>query len=194
MTLEVRAEASRAARRALGFYLLGGGVIASVLIPLLVLAGSESTSGVAALVSFLVIGALVWIGAVALSMAIGFVASRAARRAAASLRRSEVGAAIDYARLAPENLIVALTAKPGELGIWIDDGEGLLALGHMTQIHTIALTAQSIWGFYYYALDIASAEGSVLVTLGTRSTWGAAEASRSAHLRFAARLLGEAGA
>ncbi|KRC58599.1 hypothetical protein ASE14_18770 [Agromyces sp. Root81] len=138
-------------------------------------------------------GVLVWGGAAGLSILVGFITSRAARRAATQLRPNGKAVAIDYGRLAPENMIVALTPRPGAIGAWIDEGDGMSELGFVNHIQSLALTSQRIWGFSYYALEVASADASVLVTLGTRWTWGAAEASRRAHLRLAAALLSDAG-
>jgi hypothetical protein len=190
MTIEIRAGAGRAARRVLGFWVVGGYVVTAALIPLVFSASSGSLFEGSALWSFLVVGAIVWLGAALLSSVFGFAASRDARRAAASLRVRDPSAEIHYGRLAPEHGIVALTAEPGKVVAWVADGDRLVALSEVTDVDAVALTAEKIWGFYYYALDIRSPGAAAVVTVGTKATWGAAEASRKAHLRLAARLLG----
>lgn len=189
MTLEIRAQARRAGNRVVGVAVIGGVTIAGVLLPFLGLTVSRAESGPAVLISVVVAGTLVWLSAVGLSILVGFITSKAARRAAAQLRASGDEVAIDYGRLAPENMIVALMSRPGAIGAWIDEGAGMSELGFVNQIQSVALTSQRIWGFSYYALEVTSIDASVLITLGTRWTWGAAEASRRAHRRLPALLL-----
>ena len=190
MTFEVSATASRATRRVVGIYLTGATVIAATLVPVIARALSEPTKGGVELLSLLGIGALLLAGMFTLASIVGFIAARRARVAAATLRTNDVGTPIRFGRLAPENPIVALTVKRGELGAWIDEDGELVRLAYASQIQTIELTAQKIGRLDYYALRLESHEGTMLVTLGTQSTWGAAEASRRAHVRLAETLLG----
>ena len=190
MTFFVRADARRAANRVLGTYLIAATVLAGVVLRLFAGALAEPGSGTAKLLSFLVIGVFVYAGGFVLASVIGFLVGGRARRAAAMLRARGDTNAISFGYLAPENRIVALTAKPGELGAWIDVYGELVALGNVTKVETVALTAHRIWGSYYYALEVASADGSMLIALGTRTTWGVATASRRAHMRLASTLLG----
>ncbi|MET4158144.1 hypothetical protein [Agromyces sp. PvR057] len=193
MTIEVRSGANRATRRLLGVWGVGASAIAAMLIPLVARASSGSPSATSELVSVMVVGAFVCVGGVLLGSVIGFATSREARRAVARLRAGDLSAAVQYGRLASVHGIVALTVQPGKLGAWVDDGVELVALSEVTGIDAVALTSQKIWGWHYYALDVRSPDGEAVVTLGTRTTWGAAEASRSAHLRLAEKLLGASG-
>lgn len=191
MTFEIRADARRATHRLHRTHIIATTVLAGVLLPLVARAFSEPASGTAELQSFLVIGAFVYAGGFLLTPVIGFLAGGRARRAAAMLRARGDTTAISYGYLAPENPIVALTVKPGELGAWIDVYGEPVALGNVTKVETVALTAHRIWGSYYYALEVASADGLMLITLGTRTSWGVATASRRAHVRLAGTLLGD---
>jgi hypothetical protein len=189
MRVEIRAAAKRAARRAAGFYLLGGLAVSVSLTPLVLRASSGDQTAVAALALFLVVGAAVWIGGALVAMAVGFFGASSARRAARELRARGENLSVEYGRLAPENAIVAVTTRPGEVEAWLDDGDGLLALSRISNIRSVALTSQRIWSFHYYALEVSSEEETLVITFGTRCTWGAAEASRRMHLDIAQRLL-----
>jgi hypothetical protein len=191
VTIEIRSESRRAANRVLGVYIVGaGGIISFLLMPALVQASSGSHTDRMALLQLLFTGALVWFGVSALTSIVGYFMAHSARRAAAGLRANGVEAEIGYGRLAPENYVVALTPTPGSISAWIDWGYELREVGRVSEISSVALTAQKMSGAYYYALQIESPTGSMMITLGTRSTWGLAEASRRAHLRLANDLLG----
>lgn len=191
MSFEVRADARRATSRLYATYIIATTVIAGVVLPLVARAFADPAAGTAELQSFLVIGAFVYAGGFLLAYVIGFLAGGRARRAGAMLRARGDTTAISFGYLAPENPVVALTVKPGELGAWTDEYGELVALGTVSNIETVALTAHRIWGSYYYALEVASADSRMLIALGTRTTWGVGTASRRAHMRLARTLLGE---
>lgn len=191
MTIEIRTESRRAANRALGVYIVGASAaIMFLLMPALVRASSGTQADLMALLQLLFAVGLVWVGGWALASIIGYFVGRSARRAAAGLRANGFETDIAYGRLAPENFVVALSPTPGRISAWIDEGDGLYEIGRVSEISSVALTAQKMGGAYYYALQIESATGIMLITLGMRSTWGTAEASRRAHLRLARELVG----
>lgn len=71
VAIEVRTGAGRATRRLLGVWVIGAFAIAFLLIPLVARGSSGSPSAISELVLVVVVCALVWVGGVLLSSAIG---------------------------------------------------------------------------------------------------------------------------
>jgi hypothetical protein len=186
-----RSGIARATRRRFGTGLIGGLAVA---MSLMRSAGSAASSTSQDWSGFWTLAAsfgLFGLACVGFAAALGFFVGRRARHAAKALRARGFDGEIAFGRVAPMFPIVAVVVEDGRFECWsMEDGK-LVRVASLTDIDAVSVSSQRIAGFYYFALVIASGSDELEVTLGTSWTWGAAEASRRAHVRIAQALLSD---